>query len=61
MATAFYNGYKVNKTWFSDIYTFGYRPQFGFYDGIDFMQEAIDRFQAGNFMGIQIDVIVPEY
>lgn len=61
VATAFYNGYKANKTWFSDIYTFGFRPQFGFFDGTDFMQEAIDRFQAGNYMGIQIDIIVPEY
>lgn len=61
VATAFYTGYSVETPWFRDIYTFGFRPEFGFWDQEDWMQEAIDRFQKDNFMGITIDVFVPEY
>lgn len=61
VATAFYKGYSVEKAWFRDIYTFGFRPEFGFWGQDDWMQEAIDRFQKNNYMGITIDIVVPEY
>ena len=61
VATAMYEGYTTSIPWFSNIYTFGWRPQFGFKDGFDFMQEAIDRFQSENYMGIEIEIVIPQY
>lgn len=61
VATAMYEGYHTVKPWFSTVYTFGWRPQFGFKNGYDFMWEAIYRYMPENYLGLSFEVVVPEY